>query len=328
MPRRLAQVSTKPRRSPGPAILFVIAAAVASCGGQGHAPAVAAPSKPDLDADPLALLPASAVVIANIDARAMYASGSLGAPVAVIGDMLLPLGDDAGLQASRDIDRVLVGSYATGDVDIAAVISGRFDIGKIAAATKAKNGTAITKGTYAGFATYAIGPTIYAPLTAKTLVAGTREGVWRVLERVQQGKIERSMPPWVVDTLETKGAEMAAAADFASQPVAAAALGSTNLAWIKGIRVARVIGNFEAPGMNFAATLTYTDAQQAQTAAEGIRTIDRWIRLFSPILGGAGIQNLQVATAGTDVQCKFGVDDQSLRTLLALVPRLLPTPSP
>jgi hypothetical protein len=80
--------------------------------------------------------------------------------------------------------------------------------------------------------------------------------------------------------------------------------------------------------MNFAATLTYTDAQQAQTAAEGIRTIDRWIRLFSPILGGAGIQNLQVATAGTDVQCKFGVDDQSLRTLLALVPRLLPTPSP
>jgi len=49
---------------------------------------------------------------------------------------------------------------------------------------------------------------------------------------------------------------------------------------------------------------------------------------FSPILGGAGIRNLQVGADGSDVQCKFAVDDQSLRTLLALLPRFLPTPSP
>ncbi len=307
-------------------LLLVAAAAVASCGGKGAA--AGGESKPDVDTDALALLPGSAVAIANIDARALFGSASVGAPIAAIGDSLLPLGDDSGLQASRDIDRVLVATYATGGIDVAAVVRGRFDPAKMAAATKTKNGVAITKGLYAGFATYTIGQVTYAPLTTKTLVAGTGDGVRRVLERIQQGTIERAAPPWVVQTLETQGAEIAVAADFTSQPVAAAALGSVNLAWIKGMKVARVIGNFEPPGMNFAATLTYADASEAQAAASGVRLIDGWLRILAPILGGATVQNLQVGADGADVQCKFAVDDRSLSTLVALVPRFLPSMSP
>src|SRR5579872_992517 len=189
------------------------------CGSKG--PAAAGEKKIDLDSDPLALLPASAVVVASVDARGIIDGTDVGAQMAAMADRFVPLGDDTGFQSKRDVDRIVAASYAMTGADVAGIVSGRFDEAKIAAATKAKNGAPITRTMYAGRATYSAGPAVYVVLSSKTLVAGTSDGVRRVLDKIATGKIERTLPPWVVDTLQTQGAEFAVAGDFATQPLAA-----------------------------------------------------------------------------------------------------------
>lgn len=298
------------------ALLFV------ACGGKGAN--AGGEKKADLDADPLALLPTAAVVVANANARALFDEGSVGGQLAGLAARLVPFGEDAGFQASRDVDRVVFASYATGGADYAVVLSGRFDAAKIDAKTTTTGGSPIVRGVYAGRTTYTAGTIQYSVLTAKTLVAGSGDGLRRVLERVQAGTLDRNVAPWVVETLETKGAQLALAADFQSSPIAAAAIGSVNLPWLSGMRMARVIGNFEPPGMNFAATLSYADPQQAQAAADGLHTIERWLGVLGPALGGIRLQNVEVTTQESDLRCKFALDDQALRATLALAPRFLP----
>jgi hypothetical protein len=177
-----------------------------------------------------------------------------------------------------------------------------------------------------------VGDVLVAVLTAHTAVAGTGDGVRRVLERVQDAKakagakLERAIPVWMLEPLATPGASVAAVADFSTQPVAAAAIGSIRLPWLEGLHVAKVVGNFEEPGMNVAATLTYGDASQASTAADGVRSADRWLRVLGPLLGGLSLKDLDVKTDGGDLTCTFAVDDATLAHLLGLVSQLLPAP--
>lgn len=302
-------------------VWLVTLVAIVALGCKG-ASAPAAPAL-DLDSDPLALLPGSAVVVANLDARALFASETLGPQIAGLADALVPFGADAGFDAKRDVDRVVLGVYTSTGADVAAILGGRFDAAKIAAAPTSRGGASITRGTYAGRPTYAVGTAMLSVLTSRTVVAGTGDGVRRVLERVQDGKLGRAVPGWMLDTLGTSGARIALAADLATQPVAAAAFGSVPLPWLDGMRVARIIGNFDKPGMNVAATLSYGNAAQASSAADGVRTVDGWLRVLGPLLGGVALQNLDVMTDGTDMKCKFAVDDPTLGHLLAFVPRLL-----
>lgn len=295
--------------------------ALLACGGKG--PATPEEAKLDLDSDPLALLPSSAVIVANLDARAMFASASVGTQLASLADSLLPLGPESGFDAKRDVDRVVLGAYTTSGADAVAVVSGRFDPAKITAATQSRGGTPIVHGMYAGRDTYAAGPAMYSVLTAKTVVAGTGDGVRRVLERIQDRKLDRAVPAWVDETLSTPGAQLAVTADFTTQPVAVAAIGSVPLPWIRGMKVAKVIGNFEKPGMNVAATLSYAEPQQAESAADGVRTADAWLKVLGAFVGGLSVQDLDVTTDGKDMKCKFAVDDQTLGHLLAFLPRLL-----
>ena len=303
------------------ALVLLALVALVACGGKDAATPVEA--KLDLDSDPLALLPSSAVVVANLDAKAMFASASVGSQLAALADSLLPLGPEAGFDAKRDVDRVVLGGYMSTGADTVAIVSGRFDVAKIGATTQSHTGVAIVHAMYAGRDTYAAGPAMYSVLTAKTVVAGTGDGVRRALERIQDKKIERAMPAWVEETLATPGAEIALAADFTSQPVTVAAIGSVPLPWLTGLHVAKVIGNFEKPGMNVAATLSYGEPSQADSAADGVRTADVWLKVLGGFLGGLSVQDLDVKTDGKDLKCKFGVDDQTLARLLAFVPRLL-----
>ncbi len=305
-------------------ILLLAVCLLLACGGKGANSG--GENKLDLDSDPLALLPGSAVIVANVDARTLWDSTTVGPQLGAIADRLVPLGDDAGFEAKRDVDRVVLASYATGGVDVAAVVSGRFDTAKLEAATKTKGGATVTTTMYAGRATHAAGGAVWSVLTEKTVVAGTSDAVRRVLDKVKTGKVDRAEPAWVIETLQTPGAELAVAGDFASQPLVAASIGAVRLPWLEGLHVARIIGNFQKPGMNVAATLSYGDAQQASAAADGVRTVTGWIKLLGPFLGGLSLQNLDVQTAGTDMQCKFAVDDQTLSNILALAPRFLPAP--
>ncbi len=301
-------------------LLLGAALLLLSCGKGADAPSS---TTLDLDSDPYALLPGSAIAVANLDAKAMFASQGVGAQMATLAAKLVPLGDDAGFQASRDVDRVVVGYYATTGADMAAIVSGRFDPDRIAAAAAARGSATLAPGNYAGRRTYATQGGLFCVLTAKTVVAGTGDGVRRVLERIAGGKLDRAITPWMIDTLDTKGAEAAFAADFASQPIAAASMGQFNVPWLKGMRAARVLGDFQNPGLNVAATLTYGAPDEAQGAADGMRMVDGWLHVLGPLLGGVQLQNLDVKATGNDMSCKFAVDDGTLRALIGLVPRFL-----
>ncbi len=307
-------------------ILSLCTSVLVACGRKG--PSAADAAKSAADADPLSLLPGSAIFVATLDVHAMYANASVGPAIASFADPLLPLGPDTGFDASRDVDRLVLGGYAGNQADMAVVLSGRFDVDKIAASTQSKSGAPFVKATYAGFPTSTAGIITIAPLTARTLLAGTSDRVHRVLDRLGQGPLERSMPPWAEETLATRGAQFAIAGDFATQPIASATLGSINLSWLKGLQAVRAIGNFDDPGVNVAATLTYGDPAGAQGATDGIHLIDGWQKLLAPLLLGAKVQNLQVGNSGNDVSCKFAVDGTSLRALLTLASRYFKPPSP
>jgi hypothetical protein len=296
---------------------------VASCGG-AKPPVIAAPPKVDLDADPLALLPSAAIVVVNVDAKGLFGAESIGPQIAELADKLVPLGSDAGFDAKRDVDRIVVGSYAMGGNDVAAIVSGRFDEAKIAAATKTKSGAAITKAMVDGMATYAVGQGVYVVLTGKTLVAGNPETVHRVLDRIHDGKTGRAMPSWVVDTLQTPGAEIAAAGDFATQPLAAVAIGMVKLPWIAGVKEVRALGDVKPDGLDVAATLTYGTGDQASAAADGVKSLGTMLNLLGPLIGGISVHDLAVEAKGSDMQCKLTVDDKTLQKLLSMAPHVIP----
>jgi hypothetical protein len=302
--------------------LLVLAILLASCKGARSGEA------PSFDTDPLLLVPASAFVVASVDARSTFDNPSVGSTLAAMVQGLLPVPDEAGLRASRDVDRVVACGFGGAEMDVTLILGGRFDPARLAAATHTKAGTPIVAGTYAGFAISTAGSLTYAVLTPRTLVAGTAEGIHRVLDRTRDPHLARALPPWMLQTLETRGAQMALAADFASQPAAGALLSTLNVSWLEGLRVARIVSNFGEPGLNVGGTLTYGDAEHAQAAADGARRAGQWVKTLGPLLGGVQLQRLEIEAQATDTRISLSLDDRSLRALVALGLRLLPSPKP
>ncbi|HEV3193389.1 MAG TPA: hypothetical protein VGY54_22935 [Polyangiaceae bacterium] len=304
-------------------VLFVASLACSSACGKGAGSAEGA--KADVDSDPLALLPSGSVFLARLDARAIYASKTAGAPIAGLIDSFLPLDDDAGFHPSKDIDRIVVAGYGLTALDVAAVLQGRFDPEGIDRTQQTNTGAGIARGRYDGFATFDLGSTMLAPLTRRTMIAGTPDSVRRVLDRVQDGKLE-APAPWIREALTSDWAKVALIADFAAQPLGAASVGPVRVPWLQGMRALRALADFEPPGMKVRARLSYADPEQARTAAEGLRLVDGWLRVFAPLVGGVRLQNLDVTTQASDLACTFAVDEETLRMALSLIPRLKHTP--
>src|SRR5439155_10357509 len=115
------------------AVLFV------ACGGGSSTPKSNLPngvSIDDIDKDPIVLLPSAPLAVATLDARALADDKSLGKPITAIADKYIPLGSECGFVPSRDVDCIIIGSYALEGVDFAGVISGKFDVEKITATVK------------------------------------------------------------------------------------------------------------------------------------------------------------------------------------------------
>jgi hypothetical protein len=282
----------------------------------------------DLDRDPIALLPGLPLFVARVDARAAYADSAIGASIGELSDELLPLGAGEGLAPSHDVDSIVLAGYSVSEPDVVAVVSGRFDTAALSAAVRTKTGTPIVAGTAGGFATRTFGRVSFAPITSHTVVAGTGEALPRALERIAKGSLTRTVLPWIADTLASKGAQAVFVADLDSQLSAGAALATLRWPLLSGLRIARVIANFAPPGVHVAGTLSYSTADQAQSAAEGAQTLATWVRRLGPLLGGVELLNLDVGTQASDVRCAFAIDDHTLRTLVALAPRLLSSVSP
>jgi hypothetical protein len=303
-----------------------------ACGGSNK-DAVSAHSSTELtadqiDADPIALLPGSAVAIGNVDAKAFFASQSLGPTVANLLQQYFPIGDEAGFVPSRDVDSVVAATYSLQGLDVAAVIKGRFDAKKIQDAadkhTPMKSGGALVSSTYSGHAIYTLANIGFTVLTPSTVVAGTEAGMHRVLDRIHDGKHTRDITQWMLDTLATKGAAFALAADFATQPITSVAVGSLPLPWLKGMKAVRLVGNFQdGGGTQIAGSLTYDTEDDATAGAAGANQLTTMANYASITGLVPRLQNLDIHTEKTSLQYKFSVDDSALRNLLQNIPGLI-----
>jgi hypothetical protein len=265
-----------------------------------------------IDRDPLALLPSGAVVAGYVDGTQLFGT-SFGADLARITQSLLPIGPEANFSPARDVARVYGGIYAMQGADFCAVLQGNFDVERIQQAASqraaAPSGQPLVKTRYGDFDMYTTANVGFVVLTQHTILSGNETGLRRAVDRLRYGKLERSIPAWMVALMSTEGAALAVAGDFTT-PAAAAVL-SQQAAWLGGVEILRVIGNFKAPGMNFAGTLTYRDADSASSGAGALSNVRQSIQGLGWLMAlgfGAQPPDLRVAQQGKDVTFTMPLD--------------------
>ena len=274
--------------------------------------------------DAFALLPANAIAVGTIDARAFFGSQTFGADLSKLVEKYVPIGAEAGFQASRDVDRVTFGTYSYQGIDVAAVVIGRFDSAKIkqvaATQTPTKGGAPLVTSQYAGRDVYTVSNVGFTLLSDTRAIVGTEQGIRRVLERIKDKRVKRDIAPWMITTLETPGAALALAGDFTTQPMPPEATRQLPAPLVTGLKATRVVATFK-DGVQLAGSITYAEAQNAEAASATVKqaaNLSKWLALF-----GIKVQNVEIKVEKTDVQVSLLIDDQSLRQLLASAPQWL-----
>jgi len=300
-----------------------------SCVPTGGPPVVPVNPALIIDSDPLGLFPGGVVAIGNLDSRAFYGSGSTAAQVAGLFESTIPLGQEMGFVASRDVDRMVVGFYAGAAIDAVAVLSGRFDLAHMQAAANAHApthaGGTWTALPYAGRTLYTATNLAVAPLTDHTVLAGSESAVRRLLDRLAQGGAQprtgRELADWMLQAIDAPGAAFALAADIGGIPPAALH-GMPIPSAMAGLTRVAVIGDFHPPGLNVASTLSYGDPPHAALGAEALRQVGAVADVAGKLGAGPRIQNLSIGAEGPNVACKFALDDEAMRRTLASVLRV------
>jgi hypothetical protein len=275
----------------------------------------------DIDRDPIALLPGSAIGIVHVDAPALFRS-EFGQRLNSLAQSRMPLPPSAGFEPSRDLSALFIGIYSMQGADVAAVATGTFDPQAIERAadgtTMTPLGAPLVKTTYARRTMYVSRNVGFVVLTPHTALFGDETGIRRALDRLSEGRARHETPEWVDQLIATPNAATAGAFDFTGGATAEAA--AKNLPFLHNLRTAKVVGNFQPPGMNFAGTLTYPDAQAAQTAAQQIEQTNATIKNYAFFLQLAGIgnpiQNLQTQTSGNDAKFVLGLESRTIEWLL------------
>jgi hypothetical protein len=297
---------------------------VSGCAHQGDSVVLAGDgsrlSADEIDRDPLALLPAGVIALVHADVQAAYAS-PVGEAAANLVTGVLPMGPETNFDARRDVRRVVLGVYSLQGADLAMVVQGTFDTDAIGRAmahgAPTLMGAPFTKLTYAGNDLYIAGGLGFTVVTRRTLVAGNETGMRRVLDRVRDKRVKREIPDWMAQLVDSPKASIVGVADLAGQaPVAAAA---QQMPFLGNLKMARVLGNFQPPGINFAGAMTYPDAASAAQAGGYVQRLAQ-LASYTSLLALIGvkppIQDLQARVEQNDVQFILAVGSQSAGALL------------
>lgn len=277
-----------------------------------------------IDGDPIALLPGNAIGVGHVDTAAFFKS-AFGQRMKALANARIPLPPSAGFDPERDLTEVYVGVYSMQGADTLAVAKGRFDPAAIARAadgtTNTPLGAPLVKTTYSKRTIYVSRNVGFVVLSAHTVLLGNETGIRRALDRLSEGRVTHATPKWVDKVLETPNAAMAVAVDLVGKPVAEGV--SKSMPFLAGLRTARIVGNFEPPGMNFAGTLTYPDADAARAGATGIQGLRQRIQQYSFFMTLAGIGNpierLEVAPSGSDAQFVLALEARAVEWLLGML---------
>lgn len=282
----------------------------------------------DIDADPLALVPSRALAIVNLDAKELFQS-SLGQRFVTLAQSQLPLPPSAQFDPQRDLQRLLIGFYASSGADFAGVAVGKFDVAAIkAAAAKSEVtplGTPLVAVRYAQWDFYVSANLGFCVLTPKTALFGNEVGIRRALDRLERGDLRVDQATDIEALMRNPGAPIAVGASNEDAALDAL-IQRTPLA--TNLKIARVVGNLQAPGLNLAGTFTFGDAASAQVAR------DRFEQTFATFdtLGAVGVwfgaqkpvQTHQTNVVETSLQVSVASETQVAESLLAGLNGLLP----
>ncbi|HSC89666.1 MAG TPA: hypothetical protein VLC09_20430 [Polyangiaceae bacterium] len=282
----------------------------------------------DVDGDPWRLLPGGAVAWVWLDAKAL-AAASFGTEANQVLVEHLPLSSKGDFNLGSDVDQVVLGMYATAGADAVAVARGRFDREGIAAAIAAdptaRNGRPIQVNSFAGRKVYVTDGWAMVPVTKQTLVFGSEVGVRRVLERIEEGRLLRSLPSWYEQMLAQKTAALVLGVDLDAQPVPSVL--RTKLAFLEGMRAGRLLGNFSDPGMHLAGTLTYDSPESAVRASAALEAQAAALRRAEMLLAmlkmPRPIRSLETRATGKDTQVTVAVDGRAIAMLLTQTDEVL-----
>lgn len=325
----------------------VAASAIAGCAGTGVV--LIGGKRVDaatIDRDPIALLPQGIVLFGNLDLAALFQT-PIGGDVAALVSAVVPLGPESNFNAVRDASRVVGGLYAIQGVDFCVAIQGRFDRAAIQRSADARlaapSGAAVVKTRYGEYDLYTVGNVGFVLLTDATMLSGNETGMRRALDRLRYGKLERSIPSWMVTVAETKDARFALAGDFGADSVivptatgeakAAPRASSSpatpvfdaaakNFPFLADLRALRVLGNFQPPGLNFAGSLTYASVDKAKSGAESLKNLSQMAQFASLLTSfglGSSLPPIQLAISEADVGFVQPVDLGVARTVIGLM---------
>ncbi len=282
-----------------------------------------------IDQDPLALLPGGAVGVISGDAKALFAS-RFGQRLAIMASAPIP--PAAGFEPTRDLDRIAVGLYSMQGADFAVVATGRFNKANIEAAADGTQttplGAPLVKSSYADRAVYTSKNIGFAVLTERTVLLGNETGIRRALDRIKEGRVKRSLPDGFEELAKTPNAPVVAAFDLRAQVMSDAVRGQ--LPFVVGLETARMLANFEEPGLNIAGTLTYPDNAQAEAGTQSLRSLASNAQSFGWLINLVGIpQPIKKLEAETnDRESKFvaALDGDAVAELLDRGARLIGLP--
>lgn len=277
-----------------------------------------------IDADPVALLPGSPIATIHVDARAVLGT-PYGESLGRLVDKSIPVGEDAGFLPSRDVDAIWGGWYTGQGIDGLSVLRGRFDEKKLADAAEKRmqtKGGVVVKSTYAERNVYTVANVGIVVLTSKTALVGSETAIRRSLDRVRDGRLQRSVPAWMLETLATAGAAVAIAGDFETQPMPNEIKAQIPLAWLRNVKTAKIVAMPDS-GMRVKAHLAYGAADEAQAAERGLRQAQTLASALAITGAVPKIRDPEVKAEGNDVDCSFRVDESGLSTLLSGAQRWL-----
>ena len=283
---------------------------------------------PQIDADPLALLPSGAITVGVLDAQALFAS-QFGDKLLEVAKRRAPVPDAAGFEPKRDITKLYFGVYSMQGADVAGVAVGAFDVQKIEAAAdgvqKTPLGVPVTKTTYAGRALYTADSIGFTILTGRTALFGNQTGIRRALDRIKEGSAKRELPAWATKVLTPSGAPFAFGSNLKENPVPNAL--RSKLPFLDGVETVAVVGNFAAPGVNLAGTLVYPDEDSAKTGASKVAETRAMLDTYTPFLAILGIpqpvRKLEADAVGKEGHFVAGIDAVAFSALLSRLDDLL-----
>ncbi len=301
-------------------------AAIPGCGGSDQNLILMGANRVDpqtIDHDPMALLPTNPVILGYLDAAEMFRS-NLGADVAQIVSMILPLGPESNFVPARDVKKVHGGIYAMQGADFCAVLQGDFDVASIQRAAEARTTVAskvpLVRSRYAEFDLYTAGNIGFVILTPHTVLTGNETGMRRAIDRLRRDKLTRTLPKWMADLSGTPGAAFTMAGDLGDQSAVDAA--TQKMPFLAGMQKFRTIGNFKDPGMNLAGSFTYGDTPSAAAGAVQLADLQK-LTGFMSLLSSLGLMGtvptMHVEQRDNDLAFTMPIDTSFARFLLGML---------